>query len=587
MRLFLKDRGTEITDIHFDNVRKVMTTGGALGCSIRDTTLSNVVANFSNTMERVEVRKNDGSTVIWEGAIDRCTQYSQPTWKFQMIGREILAFMDRIPCNYSSIKRRGVVTATAGDFIIDDNAAFSDLLLTKLCYFSNTSAGESSELIWPHANSTWYNNVGAGADDPADTETKTTAGDETDLAQGGDSRYWEIHDTSAKGKDWYGICIDFEAPNSATSQRVVINIDCKFSYKATYLNEANTPLIEIYDVTGTQWEDDDTLNAGNITGIGRTGHFSESWDQNTYGYKGKIEIIDNCDRYFDGSDFLKIRILCGETTAGEGFDRVRVNSAILTNVYDGDFTSAGETTYTIDGRTATTLTFTGQTPNTDGVNVGSSYTIGDYLHTNMQNIWAYGQITWVDLDFDTATIGEANEYRGMSVGHVLTDFAERLDWQVWQAVGWVIKCYGTYTDTALSLTEDNFTEWSMAMTTDETFGQVILWGSGSYGTVSWTSGTYYTPEGKFYIDTRWAEEAMGMIAGDNYGTRFSTAKRIFSGTMDLDDGTDYSALDIGKTVDILIQTDKLVISDGLITELSYEQNAGEHLMCNIVVMYDP
>jgi hypothetical protein len=585
MRLYLKDKGTEITGVHFDTVRKVLKTGGSLECYIRDTGLDNIAANFSNTLERVEVRKDDGSTVIWEGAINRCTQHSQPMWHFRMKGREILHFLDRTPCNFNSIKASGVVTSLSGAQIDDSEASFTSAVNGKPTFFSGASGGETSEMVFPHANSTWFNDP--AADDPAEVETKQGNGDETDISAGGDTRYWIIYDTSNRGKDYYGIDLHFEVANNATSAWVEIKFVCRFEFKSLYVSEANSPVIQIYDVTNTSWEDDDTLNAGNIVGLGRTAHYQTAWDAHAPIYRGVITITDNTSRYFDGSDFLKIRILCGDASgAGHTKDQVRVDSAILTNVYSGEFRIAYETTYIVDAYDTDTLLFTGQTPDADGVDIGSSYSVGDYLHTNMTSIWSYSQINWVDLDFDTTTIGEANDYRGQFVGHVLSDYAERLDREVWQAIGWAIKCKSSYTDTALNLTENNFLDWSHSMTSDETFGSVTLHGGGSYNNISWRGGTYFTPEGKFYIDTRWAEAAMGGVVADNYESKYSTSKQIFIGTIDLDDGTDYSALDIGKTIDIILHS-KITISAGLITELSYNQNAGENLQCNIVVRYDP
>lgn len=584
MRLFLKESGTEITGVKFNSVRKVMTTGGSFDCQIRDATLGSVRSNFSNNMERVEVRKNDGSTVIWEGIIDKLSQRSQPSWEFQISGKEGLYFLDKIPCNYSSIKRAGVVTGLAGAVIADANAAFSNLLLTKPCYFSGDHEGETSEIILPDAASDFVHN---GGDNPADTETKTSAGDESDLIDAGWSRYWEISDTSNRGKDFYGIGLDFDVTNSATAQRLVINFVCEFEPASMYTTAANSPVIEIWDQTNTSWEDDDTLNAGNIVGVGRTGHYSTT-TYNTVASKtiGKIEITDNCERYFNGT-VLKMRVMCGTATGtGNTKEKVRVMSGMLTNVYGGNFDIAGSTTYIIDARTSTTLTFTGQTPDSDGVDEGSSYTIGDFFHVNMSNIWRYSQMVWLDLDFDTTTIGEGADYRGMFIGNVLDDFAERLNWNVWQAIGWVIKVYGTYTDTALSLTEDNFLDWNHTIHNKNTFSTISLWGSGTYQNITWSGGTYYTPEGRFYVDTRYAEAAIAGVAVTGYEGRWAPKEGkhvLFTGTIDLDDGNDYSALDIGKTLDIIINTDKLVISTGLIIELSYEQNAGEHLMVNIVV----
>ena len=591
MRLFLERSGTEITGVKFNSVRKVMTTGGALNCQIRDTTLNNVRTNFSNNMEKVEVRKDDGTTVIWEGIIDRVSQQSQPTWAFQISGKEGLYFLDKVPCNYSSIWKTGVVTAVADAYIYDsDNpVGFYADLVNKLCYFSNDGDGETSEIIFPDAASDFVHN---GGDDPADTETKTDAGDETDLAYAGWSKYWEISDTSNRGKDFYGIGLDFDVPNSATCLRLVITFKCEFEPKGMYTSEAKSPVVEIWDQTNTSWEDDDTLNSGLITfngnSTGRTKHYSTTtYDQTAGIFFGTIEITANTDRYFNG-DVLKMRVMCGDADGtGHTKEKVRIHSASLSNIYAGNFDIAEKTTYTVDVVDSTTkITFTGQTPDSDGVDIGSSYTIGDYFHTTMFNIWVNSQMVWLDLDFDTASIGEGADYRGMFVGHVLQDFTERLNWNVWQGVGWVIKCYGTYTDTTLNLTEDNFLDWNSTIHNQNSFGSVNYFGAGTYRGISWAGGTYYTPEGKFYVDTRWSEAAMAGVSTTAYEGRWGPIEgkhQLFTCRIDLEDGTDYSALDIGKTVDIVLLTNKITITAGLIIELSYEQNADEHLICTMVI----
>ena len=283
MRFFYNENeGKELTGINFTTVRKVMDTGGSLSCFVIDPTLSNLNNNFGTVNERVEIRRNDGSTVLWEGVVTKCTQNSQPSWRFDLVGQEGFKLLERMDSEYNATLYHGTVTSLADDTITDRNAVLPVNINGKHVIFTDVhkqSAIKLDETAFPGATSDWY--YDGAADDPANVETKTTVGNHTDLSEttdlSGNVRYWEIYDTDNRGLAYYGITMDITVPNEETSSYMQIIFDIQVEPLRRYANVAARPVVQIFDVTAGTWEDTDVLNAGDITGLGRLIFSSDSW----------------------------------------------------------------------------------------------------------------------------------------------------------------------------------------------------------------------------------------------------------------------------------------------------------------------
>lgn len=569
MRLYLKDAdGSEITDLTFHTVRKLLGTGGTMFATKRNRSLANLNNQLRNYMERVEVRKNDGSTVIWEGVL------SDVTAKYNRIlffGEEILRTLDKIQCDYNGLIAQGVVTGVGANYIDDAKKTWAAAIIGKFAMFSNLSSDRTEEVIWPNSDTDFYHD--GSADDPADTETGTYA----DIAIGGFDDFMEIYDDDNQGLDYYGIEVSWTVPNQATSRRITIELNMQFPMWLAY---TTTPKIEIYDFNGSVWK---VADDSDITGLGRLGSseadaaFRSSWYH-------VIEIDSNIDHFFDGSNKCKIRIYCGQCSAIYRPEKVKLYLAKLINDYSADF-SAQNVAYEIDAVSGSRLTFTGQTPESDGIQVGDGYRVGESLDGILDEIWRNAMIHWVNIDFDATTQIECENYKNHPIGTLIRDYAERLDREVWQAIGWDIKCKSSYTSTGINLDETSFQPGiSYQVDGSQQVAKVGVQSMNVYYTTPISTLKYFTMSSLGIGWWRFGTVSIGYIASTPLKAHFKNPRYVFAGRLDLDDGTNYSALDIGKTVNIDIDTSTIVVTNGLVIDLSYVQNKGENLLADIMVL---
>lgn len=587
MRLYIVDRGdssaVELVDITFNTVTKAFGGGGVAQFSRRDFENSGI-ANWQGLLwETVEIRKNDGSTVLWEGYITNVT-IDRNSVIFTAI--EGLRALDMVPAEYTSIEHQGKISSISGDVITDRWASYTnDELIGLLLHFTD-SAGSAQETVWPHADTAFI-----GSPD-------VTSGTHADLvAAGSTGMYCTDGDaTSPGGADTFGLEIVWLVPEFADSTRVEIHLMRQgHSYyyypdmitnARIYTQTSEHPLITIYNDTTSTWES----ASDNVTGIGRIAA--------PFGTLGLhiITITQNIGLYFDVAGVIKLRIVDGDPQANYSKPAapkryyIGARFAALYNTYEPVF-QAEDITFTITDNTATTITLDSSAEDA-GVGVNDTYTIGGTMSDILPAAFESAGITAaMTLDMDSTSLSDATDYRFAYIGDMITNFAGKLGRRAWQQTGWVIKLKtsANYVDTGIDLTEANLdvrlnsTGWQYSADGNGTVRKVIVSGGG--GSAEAYSGTSYdTIQGLIINDATVTDQTSARARAAAEASYRAGPVVTFRCTLDCDSGiTSIANLDIGKLIDINLFSSAVVISQGLITEVSYEQNKGGHLLARITV----
>ena len=115
MRLYLVDSdNSEVTNVNFTEVRSKMQTGGQCAFTFRDKQMALTGTAKKLLNQRIEIRENDGSTVLWEG-IATDVDYDSRGLVWVCAGPEGLRALDEVNVDYNSDKGNGVVTAIGDD----------------------------------------------------------------------------------------------------------------------------------------------------------------------------------------------------------------------------------------------------------------------------------------------------------------------------------------------------------------------------------------------------------------------------------------------------------------------------------------
>lgn len=555
---------TEITGVTSLNCSKRMGGNGIISANVRDLALANYSTNKDIIWSGAEVWDNDLTRPLWEGyVVEPVINYN---WlMFQ--GFETLRTLEKVPANYSTILAEGEVTTAADDYIDDVNASFTDDLLTKPCTFTDT-AGPTYEIINPNVSSGWLQ-----SDIATPLVSVSEIGDYTDLANPRVVNWSRWYGSKAEVNG--GLELQFTVTNAGSSTGFEIKIVCRFRNSSVY---TDLPLLKIRDDICGSWElvIDPLIAATPI-----------QYDVN-YTFKSE-DLAHARAHYFDGTT-LKIFLDWGAYPPPVSNEAITAFYAEVKNFYSTLFT-AGGVIYTIDARDSDTLTFTGQTPNADGVATDDRYKVGDYIHNNMNNIWAAISIPWLILDFDSSTLFDSSDYNSAYVLDVLNNYAKMSDREVWQAYDYIVKCKSSYDDSGIDLTEadvihDNTGNWlngSFTRNGREIIRSARIFGAGvTY--VDTQLPDYPSPRGDIYSDSRIATQAQAAVIVANILTENSSPKEILRIMINCNSSiTNIENLDIGKTIDVNLYSGTIAITAGLIREVHYEQTRGGPLYATLEI----
>ena len=542
--------------------------GGVVNVTLRDFELANYSTIKDHIWISAEVLTNDLSRTLWEGFLTR------PVFRMNHVninGISGLKALDKIPANYSAVLAAGEVTAVGADYIDDSTAAFTDDSLTKLCTFTD-AAGPDDETVYPNASSDIYESDRTTGWDPTSTSGGTETGGYGSLATSED--YWQIEGD----KDDFCCILEFTVPNAASCAVWELSIFASF---APVVNYTTMPSIYLWNQNATAWQE--WLHDGD-TKISWAGDRGPA----TYTFTNADMTDTDEDHYFNGTTF-KVAFHAGIYVWGAYTkELLTLFTASLKNTYSTAFT-AQETIYTVDGRTATRLTFTGQTPQADGIGPADRYKVGDYLHNNMNEIWDAASLVWIGLDYDDSTSVDATDYQSAYVGDVLRRYARLDDREVWQAIGWNIMIKSSYEDTGIDLTEDHivtnplFEGWTYDRDGSNIIKDVKVFGGG----ISYADNQipdYASPGGLIHTDNRIATQKSALDMATSLLAEHNSSKDFLRLTIDCDSGiTNIANLDVGKTIDVNLYSGTITISAGLIREVAYNQHRGGPLYASLVI----
>jgi len=546
------------------NCSKKIGGGGSLLAKIHDRLLANHSTNKEYIMNLVEVKKDDLSQVVWEGYLFENITNS---FNVQLIGVDGLTYLAKVSANYNAILAEGEVSAVGADYIDDNNASFTDDVLNKFAIFSDKD-GPSVETVNPNANSEWQTSGGV-------SYTPTfVEGDYTKLAIDSTARA-DRWNAEAEPGNYYQLYLEFDVPNEDNCTQLDILVKCFFNPFYQYTQHANgtKPSIYIYDDNGAAWE--------------KLGDVEISPDTEAY-YETTFTKTTNLSNYFDASHVMKMKIQSGTPTDGSGNTVTRkIHCAYVEvkNTYSAVFAAQDEV-YEIDSRTSTRLTFTGQSPQSDGVAQGDRYKVGDYLHNILSNLWKTSEL---ELDVDSTTIVDAADWSNAYIRDVIMLYAQMMDRKVWHRYGWTIACKSSYESSGITITENDIVEyynpqaqsWGYRRSAYELIRSIILLGDGVRVTKSDTPD-YSTDRALIVSDRRLSTVATATSTATNILNDLKSLKEYFYFRLDYDNGTDYSALDVGKTLTVNIASGTISLTDILIVEMAFTQSPGSHLYCDVV-----
>lgn len=571
MRLYLKDYPshdppTEITGVTFHTCSKMIGGGGVLSFTIRDFENANIATIDDYIWERVEVKTNNAATVLWEGYINNIVISRNSA---QCSGIEGLRVLDKVWAHHTSIIAQGAVTTSGADSIDDTGreVAFPAAVNGKFCIFTDI-VQPGVETAYPSAAAFYHN----GGDDPADTETGVFG----DLVPGaiGAMKIMDVTNHVANG---YGIDVTITLPNGSTSTKLTIVL--RLGFLAGMYYPGGYPEVHLYDDDAAAWI---TADNADTAGVGALDVTNWASPLRTRVYHN-IDITDNLSDYINGAEEVKIRVVNGDPNAAVpqlAVSWVEVYWAKALNTYEAGF-AAYDIIYTVDGFDADTLTFTGQTPNADGIATGDQYLVGDQLHTIMAAIFKAAELSEFTLDFDSTTEVDAADYYYSFVGPILRDFAERLGREYWQKIGWEIECKSATTDTAIDLTDANIKSWRYNISGDNMYKTVLVRG-GNNEVLVYALPTYDSPYTLIRTESQLHTEQSAKALADQLATDHRTPQKYLNIIVDYDEA-DYTALDIGKGIDINLYSGVITKAQGVIRELHYGQNSGEHLQVEITI----
>jgi hypothetical protein len=567
MRLYIDIYGgsVEISGVTFHTVHREIGGNSVLVAEIR----SKENVGFSTISEYlwcpVFVTNNAADKTLWEGWIDTIIQSEGRALISAIDGVRLL---DHMHCRHSSIISMGTVTSLADDYIEDTDASFTDgTHLNKAVFFTDIS-GLDDEVVYPNATSsiegapTGVIGLWSDMDDSGNTSFGFTDEDDDDNQH---------------------IIVNWLVPNHATSTRVELDLLIRCGMGKYYPNENERPRIYIYDDNGAAWITASADIEGNLS------YMHEMSDANNW-FRITTQIVDNISNYFDGAGNLKMKINAGhpQTSSPDlGYSYIAVFIAECTNIYSALFGSE-QTVYTIDTvNSATKITFTGQTPDADGVDVGDTYRVGSIISTVAGEIWRRSMFNPLDLDFDVTTIPDSSDYYGTYIGPVFAGFADRLGRYLWHSIGWTISCKSSYTactDDASTIVDADVLDWTWHRSGKSQRPSAVVYGGNVRAKFSDWEQKFPCP----YTEVRTSQNITTQAAAYNYAvklvSKYSAPEDRLRFVLNYDDGADYDDMDLGKTIGISILSGDINPTTPLIHSMDWKQNFGEDLYVEVTVI---
>lgn len=552
--------GNEITPAPISaKCSKKMEGRGMFSATIRDFELANYATTKLYVWTPIEVWKNDLSLKLGE--------YFSPSPRYNynsylLGGPEALGVLRQVSSGYNAILAQGEATAIGADTMDDTNAVFTASQIGLVCMFSDKTA-PSIETDWPNTDSDHLLVV-----DDSPLAPWREIGANTDLDTPED--IWFVR--SYVDDDFY-LKLEFEVTNGAAATAFTLQLNSNNSAWTT----GNESEIHIYDFTNTQWRKVADLEC------------DDKW-ATYYMTEANIPAGVIAD-YYSGDTPPEFHVkIIGGTVGGGTTTTMRTSYVELKTTYSTVF-AAEQNNYVIDARTGTQLTFTGQTPQADGIVAGDRYVIGDYLHNIVNNLAPRAAETNLSIDYDTTTNADAGDYRTSMIVDILTSFAKKDNRRVWQALDWVAKCKSSYVSTGITLTEadlvvnNNMERWDIFRDGSQMRRHQMVVGNGNFYEAFQTP-TFPCPNSFLHTSNLISSQTIAKTLGDNLLARFQGPKDIFECTVDYDNiaGTDYSTIDMGKTINVDIFGSKFTITNGLIISMDWDDTgANGHLLNTIQV----
>lgn len=552
--------GNEITPAPISaSCSKKMQGRGRFGAVHRDFELANYATTKDYVWIPIEVWKNDLSVKLGE--------YFNPRPRYRrnsyiLGGPEAFGVLSQVNCDYNGILAAGEATAIGADTMTDDEAAFTAALIDKICMFTD-KLSPSIDIDYPSQDADTDHFL---VIDDSILDPWQETGDNTDLDHSDD--IWYVR---SEVDDDYYLILKFAVTNGASATA--------FDFTLNSFNERWTTAAEIhiYDFTNTVWRKVSDLECNAI------------WA--TYNMSDADIPAGVISDYYSGDSppEFHVKIIAG-IVAGSVTTTTRTSFAQLKTTYSTVF-AAEQNNYVIDARTATELTFTGQTPQDDGLEANDRYVVGDFLHNIINHISARVAETNLTLEYDTSTNADAADYRTSTVANILNSFAKMDGRRSWQAIGWTAQSLSSYTSTGLTLTDadlivnNDMEDWDIIRDGTEMRRHQLVVGNGTFAEGTQTPA-YPCPQ-SFLLSSNLlssqlaANTRMVSLLADN-----QSPKDILVCTVDYDnnDDVDFSVLDVGKTINVNLFSGTFTITNGLIISQEFNDGgANGHLLCTIEV----
>lgn len=386
------------------------------------------MANFSTLKDFVRFHGE-----IWNDALTRklgeytFARNSFSRHEVNFLGIERGRILQKTPAEYNAILGDGEVTSVSDDAITDDNAEFTADLIGKFVTFTDTE-GPVYEIDYPNSNSDLTE---------SDRATSLSVGTE----------YGSYAELDGSGgwlaiEDHNDMCfrLEFTVLNAAISTGFKITVSANFQPSGYMTTD---PDLYIYNTFTSEWV--------------KVADFPINISATKMRYSFSVtDLVDKTPSHYFTGTTLKIALHAG-VYEGElhTSEAMSCNLAECENTYSTLF-SANNIIYTIDDvPSSTTLTFTGQTPNVDGVAKNDRYKVGDTLKNIILAIWNAAFIDWLDLNMDATSKVDATDWQSSMVLPVLSIYKERLGARLWQSIGYKINISDTFDSTGLTLTEED------------------------------------------------------------------------------------------------------------------------------------
>lgn len=571
MRLFYENTDVEVTGINIEHCRKVINTGGSLSLTIRDINLAGIATAKSLMNQQVEVRKADGTTVIWEGFLEKIPTYTDT--KFRITGNEPLKILNDVSCKYASLAGEGTVITAVDDYITDTALTTDATMHGKVVGFHDSDdTSVNYGTYFCNSNTVFYN--GGEAPDTATGTYESVVGGKTGMY---------LADANERAKDYYGIDVKITVSNGASANWIIITLDTMYNARSKY-DATEEPLIEIYNFNTPGWV---VVDDSDVTGVGRLDASAAGWGATANSkIRTHIHIKNNIAHYLSTNE-VYVRLTAGKTNTAPSCEIIELLAAYATGYVRGSAT-ANATTYTIDDTDTNKLIFTGQTPAADGVAVNDSYKIGVFLHTAAANIWKYAPVTMCDLTFDATTLFEAVDRRASKITPTLLEYASRLNRILYQKVGWDIECKTSLTSSGVELTEADLDDWHLSIDSETnvamatSFARRLAFKDSIHRKVTYTQRDDIRPFWEINTPQIATEMLPNIITLFQDFTILLTIRVNLDGTAPGGAGA-WADIDTGKTITVDLYSGQLTVTNGTIREVAYYQADGSDLHADIVI----